>query len=189
MIPLTKLDTPLTFEDMEATGSGLGAAGFWVFDNITDLVAVAQGCARFLAVESCGQCVPCKRDGLAIADLLERVRDSVATETDLTELQDRLETVTEGARCSLAAQQQRVVGGILRCFPDQFAAHLSGGPAAESVLVAPVVAIEDGRVRFDQRQATKQPDWSHDEIDSGAFPAARLGDTPLATPAGSEPEA
>ena len=38
-------------------GSGLGAAGFVVFDDATDFAAVAHGISRFLAVESCGQCV------------------------------------------------------------------------------------------------------------------------------------
>ncbi len=59
--------TPLTYEHLARLGSGLGTAGFIVFDDETDLIAVAHGVARFLAVESCGQCVPCKDDGLAIA--------------------------------------------------------------------------------------------------------------------------
>ena len=33
----------------------------------------AAGVARFLAVESCGQCTPCKADGLALADALDRL--------------------------------------------------------------------------------------------------------------------
>ena len=73
LIPSSRLDTPLTYEDMERIGSGLGSAGFIVFDDTTDPVAVAQGVSRFLAVESCGQCTPCKHDGLALADLLDQV--------------------------------------------------------------------------------------------------------------------
>ena len=45
-------------------------AGFIVFDDADDLVAVAAGVSRFLAVESCGQCTPCKQDGLEIAEIL-----------------------------------------------------------------------------------------------------------------------
>ena len=69
-----ELDTPASYEAMAAVGSGLGAAGFIVFDDTTDFAAVAQGVSRFLAVESCGQCTPCKQDGLALAELLDRVR-------------------------------------------------------------------------------------------------------------------
>jgi NADH-quinone oxidoreductase subunit F len=42
-----QLDTPLSHEGMLAVGSGLGAAGFIVFDDATDFAAVAQGVARF----------------------------------------------------------------------------------------------------------------------------------------------
>ena len=58
------LDTPLSYEAMEQIGSGLGAGGFFVLDEQTDVAAVAYAATRFLAVESCGQCEPCKRDGL-----------------------------------------------------------------------------------------------------------------------------
>ena len=39
-----------------------------MIDTETDLTAVAAGVARFLAMESCGQCTPCKQDGLFIVD-------------------------------------------------------------------------------------------------------------------------
>ena len=60
----------MTYEDLRAAGGGLGAAGFIVFDDTADLVAVAAGVARFLAVESCGQCRHCKDDGLRSPQLL-----------------------------------------------------------------------------------------------------------------------
>jgi NADH-quinone oxidoreductase subunit F len=50
------LDTPLSYEAFAAIGSGLGSGGFAVFDDRDDLVAVAAGVSRFLAVESCGGC-------------------------------------------------------------------------------------------------------------------------------------
>ena len=66
ILPVELFDTPACYDAMRAAGSGLGAAGFIVFDDATDMVAVAEGVSRFLAVESCGQCEPCKRDGLAV---------------------------------------------------------------------------------------------------------------------------
>src|SRR5690606_23789311 len=70
LVPGDMLGTPATHEALQAIGSGLGAAGFIVFDDHTDFTAVAEGVARFLSVESCGQCTPCKQDGRAIRDLL-----------------------------------------------------------------------------------------------------------------------
>ena len=36
---------------MQEAGTGLGTGGFIVFDETVDLVAVAQGVSRFLAIE------------------------------------------------------------------------------------------------------------------------------------------
>ena len=67
-----QLDTPLCYEAMRAAGSGLGSAGAIVFTDGDDLLAAAAGVSRFLAIESCGQCTPCKQDGLALAARLAR---------------------------------------------------------------------------------------------------------------------
>ncbi len=53
---------PVSYEGMAAIGSGLGSAAFIVLDDTVDMTAVAAGVARFLSVESCGQCSPCKLD-------------------------------------------------------------------------------------------------------------------------------
>ena len=113
-----------------AAGSGLGAGGFIVFDDDSDLVAVAHAVARFLAVESCGQCEPCKLDGLAIAEHLDAIRTSNATERDLTAVEQKLQTVARGACCFLAHQHQRVVASFLAEFPDAFAEHITGHRAS-----------------------------------------------------------
>jgi len=85
--------------------------------------------------------------------------------------------VPEGARCNLATQQQVVVGSVLAQFPDLVAAHLAGdAPAVEPLPVAALVDLVDGRAVLDDTQRTKQPDWTHDEVDSGQWPADRLDD-------------
>jgi NADH-quinone oxidoreductase subunit F len=179
-IPAALVATPVSYEAMEEIGSGLGAAGFMVFDDTTDLVAVTQGVARFLAVESCGQCTPCKRDGLAIAALLDRLARSDADEALLRELEDRVSTVADGARCYLAHQQERVVASLLSLFPESVQVHIASATASDvvevaaPVLIAPIVAMSGGRATIDERHAAKQPDWTYDEVDSGKLPAERL---------------
>jgi len=181
-LPASKLDTPLTYEDMRAAGAGLGCAGYLVFDDRDDLVAVAQGVARFLSVESCGQCTPCKQDGLAIAAVLERFCESNATDADIETLASRIDTVAEEARCNLASQQQLVAGSLLALFPEALARHLETSPErAESVtpvLIAPLTVVRGEEYELDETYRTKQPDWSHDPVDSGAAPAERFADLP-----------
>ena len=181
LLPGDRLDAPVSFEGLAAAGGGLGSAGFVVLDDRDDLAAVAEGVSRFLAVESCGQCTPCKEDGLAMAEALVRVRTSAATELDLVALADRAATVALEARCSLATQHQVVVESVLRHFPEAMEAHVHGGaPAAAPYLVAPLAGFDgEDRAVFDEAQATKRPDWTlgrdpwapGDEW-SGAFPAA-----------------
>ena len=178
MIPAAALDTPLTYEDMEAAGSALGAAGFIVFDDSIDVVAVAQGVSRFLAIESCGQCTPCKQDGLAIAALLEQFCASNATDDDLAQLATRVDTVADEARCFLAHQQQRVIGSLLALFPDALTVHMEASPerteAVTPVLIAPLTSVGGDVATVDEDHRTKQPDWTHDPVDSGVAPADRL---------------
>jgi NADH:ubiquinone oxidoreductase subunit F (NADH-binding) len=175
LVPAQLLDTPLTYEAMRDAGSGLGAAGFIVFDDSDDLVAVAHGVARFLAVESCGQCTPCKQDGLAMAELLDRIRRSEANDIDLVALNDRVLTVGDSARCNLALQQQIVVGNLLKQFPDAVRAHLDGTRrAVEPYVIAAVVDIVDGRAVIDVDHQRKQPDWTYNATTSGASPADRI---------------
>lgn len=172
LLPIEGLGTPLTYEDMQQAGTGLGAGGFIVFDETTDLVAVAQGASRFLAVESCGQCTPCKQDGLAIAETLERLRRSEARSSDIDEVSGLVTTVADGARCFLATQQQLLVDSVLTLFPVLVARHADASiDGADAVLIAPILDIVDGRAILDERHLMKQPDWTYGDTWSGKTPA------------------
>lgn len=175
-LPADKLHTAVSYGAMEAAGTGLGAAGFIVFTDADDLVAVAAGVARFLAVESCGQCTPCKQDGLAIAEILSRAVCGQPEAGDADELASRVTTVADEARCGLAGQQQRVIGSLLSLFGETVQDHFEdGAPPDDPVLIAPFVDItDDGQVILDEQHRSKQPDWTFDEIDSGQSPADRL---------------
>lgn len=177
LIPAAQLDTPLSYEAMAAIGSGLGSAGFVVYDDTDDLVAVVAGVSRFLAVESCGQCTPCKQGGLALSERLDRLSRSAADERDMVAIRERVDTVADGARCYLASQHEVVVSSLLSCFPDQVEAHLTGtAPGVEPALIAELVAITDGVATVDERHHDKQPDWTYDATYSGQAPADGLDD-------------
>ncbi len=175
LLPGDLLDTPVSYEGMKDAGTGLGAAGFIVFDDTTDLVAVAAGVSRFLAVESCGQCTPCKQDGLAIAGFLQRVVESKADATDLDVLTERLGTVTDESRCFLATQHQVVVESVLRLFPEQVRAHAEQrAPAVDPELIVPILDLEADAALLDEHHADKQPDWTYDATYSGQSPADKV---------------
>ncbi len=168
------LETPLTYEDFEVAGTNLGTAGFIVIDNEEDLLTATCDAAAFLAVESCGQCTPCKADGRIIAIGLGALATADASEIrpDLDAVRDALTTVADSARCNLASQQQAVVGTILARFPDLIAGITNGTITPRStVVVAPIEDLVAGHFVLDLDQTAKQPDWTFDVIDSGKAPA------------------
>ena len=166
-----ELDAPATYEAMADRGSGLGTGGFMVFSTATDPVAVAAGVSRFLSIESCGQCTPCKDDGMVVADLLDRVRRGDATTADADAIAPTLARVPEGARCDLGRQHERVVASILERCADLSVDHAADAITRDPVLIAPITGFEDGKALIDEDHRTKQPDWTHDERWSGKTPA------------------
>lgn len=178
LLTADQLDTPVSNEGMHSVGGRLGCAGFIVFDDHSDIAAVAEGVAKFLSIESCGLCVPCKEDGMALADLFGRVRRSQANDRDLVAIKDRLRTVVDGARCNLATQYQLVLQSVLDNFADEIDAHVHGSAAAAvPELIASVVDIDGPVAILDESHSRKQPDWTFEAHWSGKLPADRLSTT------------
>ena len=172
-----QLDVPVTYEDLAAIGSGLGSGGFIVFDDTTDFAAIAAGVSRFLAVESCGQCTPCKQDGMALSGLLAKLCRSDVNSTEWRMITSLMSTVGDHARCSLATQHATVIDSIMRIFPHDLEAHVTGvaGPVTPR-LIAELVEFEGDEAVLDVRHLDKQPDWTYDAADSGQSPADRYGE-------------
>ena len=172
-----QLDVPLTYEDMATIGTGLGSAGYIVLDDTDDIVAALAGIIQFLAVESCGQCTPCKVDGMAMAELFARVVRNDAREADLDVIRDRVRTVANGARCNLGRQEEAIAASALRAFDGELRAHVAGERrATEPMVIAELLTMTPGEAVVDIRHADKQPDWSYDDEWSGQVPAERMGE-------------
>jgi NADH-quinone oxidoreductase subunit F len=162
VITAADLDVPATYEDLAAIGSGLGSAGFIVYDDTADMVSVARMFARFLHVESCGQCGACKLHSGAISDTLERLERNSAHDDDIDELGAALRMVTDQNRCYLPVELQTVVASLLRAFPEDFVAHLEATLTRPRLYRLPKIVDLDARgVTYDTRIAHKQPDWTY----------------------------
>jgi NADH:ubiquinone oxidoreductase subunit F (NADH-binding) len=172
-----QLDTELSYEAMVAVGSGLGSAGFIVIGDETDAISVAAGVSRFLAVESCGQCTPCKQDGLEIAGLLEGMARGEAGTDDLITVRAKLATVATGAICNLAAQHQLVVASLLNSFEEQIRRRVEPGVTAVGIhRIAAIVDIGEHGEQLDATHADKCPDWTYGDSYSGKTPVELLID-------------
>ena len=151
---------------------------FIVFDDGDDLVAVAAGVSRFLAVESCGQCTPCKLGGKRIAALLELLA-RVACHRSMTSTP--CATTSRASPTAPAARSPRNTRpsspACSTSIPTPSRAHLTKRRAATApALIAELVDLHDGIAEIDEHHRDKQPDWTYNPVPSGKTPAARLGD-------------
>ncbi len=156
------LDAPVTYEGLAAVGGGLGSVGFIVYDDTADMVAVARMVSRFLYVESCGQCPACKFGTGEVTAYLNRIAEGGGSDHDVEIIEARLSSVTDANRCFLGTQEQRVIGSLLRTFPEEFAAHLEGAPPSLDLPIPKIVSIDDGVAIYDERQMRKKPDWTYE---------------------------
>ncbi len=157
------LGVGLSYEAMRDAGSGLGAAGFFVLDDMACMVNAALLVSRFLYVESCGQCSPCKLGSEDITSRLERIEAGAGDELDIEQMQGWLVRVTDGARCYLATQEQRVIASVLERFPEEVVAHIEeeGCPRPRPLVLPKLLDLAGGRAVYDERQVHKQPDWTY----------------------------
>jgi NADH-quinone oxidoreductase subunit F len=158
-------EVPLSYEGLARRGSALGAAGFAVYDDTVDMAQVAHEFSRFLAVESCGQCPPCKEGSIAITEQLATIRRrDERKDAALDIMNRRLLTVTDANRCYLGTEEQAVVSSLLRAFPEDFAAHLEGRAVSERAVTVPLIddISDDGAVRYDLTHRRKRYDWSYE---------------------------
>ncbi|MEO6121324.1 MAG: NADH-ubiquinone oxidoreductase-F iron-sulfur binding region domain-containing protein, partial [Acidimicrobiales bacterium] len=163
VVAADNLDVALTYEAFQAVGSGMGAGGFIVYDDTACMVEVARQFSRFLHVESCGQCPPCKEGSAEITRRLELVESGQAGEHHIAEMGGWLARVTDANRCYLGTEEQVVVSSILRAFPEEFAEHLDGHgcPRPRPLAFPKIVDMADGSVTYDENQHRKQPDWTY----------------------------
>jgi NADH:ubiquinone oxidoreductase subunit F (NADH-binding) len=159
-----QLDTPMDFESMKQVGTALGAAGFAVFDDSACVVRTALLYSRFLWVESCGQCPPCKFGSGEITAQLERMEAGKGEVGDLDLILARAKTVTDGQKCALPTGTSLLVQSFVQVFLQEFREHAGRACPRPRDLVFPKIADWDestGRFAFDLRYPKKQPDWTY----------------------------
>jgi NADH-quinone oxidoreductase subunit F len=158
------LDVPLSYEGFREIGSGMGAAGFIVCDDTTCMVDTAYRLSRFLSIESCGQCPPCKIGSGEITKHLEQLEIGGGSEDDLRWIVHWLARVTDGNRCYLAVEEQVMVDSVMQAFPEEFAEHVELGrcPRPRRLPIPKLLDLADGQAVYDEAFWRKRPDWTYD---------------------------
>jgi NADH-quinone oxidoreductase subunit F len=158
-----ELDTPLDFDSMRQVGSGLGSAGFAVFDDTACIVRAAHLYSRFLWVESCGQCPACKFGTGEVTRVLEAIEAGGGSDQDLELMLMRAKGATDGQKCALPTGESLLMQSVLQVFADEFRAHLGlSCPLPRELPFHKIVEWDRTADRFvyDLSYADKQPDWT-----------------------------
>jgi NADH-quinone oxidoreductase subunit F len=106
---------------------GLGTACPTVFDEDTDMVAVARNISRFFKNESCGQCTPCREGAQWMFKLLTRIESGEATSKDLDlllELAGSMGILPGTTICGLADGHNWAVRTIVNKYREEFEARV-----------------------------------------------------------------
>ncbi len=102
---------------------GLGTACPTVFDEDTDMVAVARNIARFFKHESCGQCTPCREGSGWLYQLMGRIEEGNARTKDLDlalEIATSMGSMPGTTICGLADGNNWAIRTIMNKYWSEF---------------------------------------------------------------------
>ncbi|MEM8834233.1 MAG: NADH-quinone oxidoreductase subunit NuoF [Planctomycetota bacterium] len=118
-----EFDAPMDFDIGKYNVLGLGTACPTIFDEDTDMVAVARNIARFFKHESCGQCTPCREGSGWLYQLLTRIEHGNGKTKDLDlalEIATSMGAMPGTTICGLADGNNWAIRTIMNKFPEEF---------------------------------------------------------------------
>ena len=130
-IPADLIDTPVSYEDLQAVGSIMGSGGMIVIDNTSSMIDIAQYFITFSMEESCGKCVPCRVGTAQISHLLSKFQHGTATENDLHQLESLCEIVSQTSLCGLGQAAPNPVRSTLRYFRQEYLDRIASSHAEQ----------------------------------------------------------
>jgi NADH-quinone oxidoreductase subunit F len=119
IIPVTDeafLDTPLDYESLAASGSGLGSASIIVVDETVDMDWLLGKTVHFFGHELCGKCTPCRVGNRILLNIIEKIDGGEGEPGDLQILQRAAETMDRASLCGLGQATANTVLSTTKYF-------------------------------------------------------------------------
>ena len=123
-IPESLFDTPITYEDINATGAIMGSGGMIVMDETSCMVDVARYFLQFTQQESCGKCTFCRIGTKRMLEILTRITEGEGTMEDIDLLESLSEHVGKTSLCGLGQLAPNPVKTTLKYFRNEYEAHV-----------------------------------------------------------------
>ena len=118
-LPISMSGLPLDYKNLSEAGSMMGSAGVVVLNDTVDMAKAAAWQSEFFAVESCGQCAPCRIG----TQYIRRQVDKFVQLGDATALSMTADVgweMEEGSICGLGMVAAKPLESAMKHFPDAF---------------------------------------------------------------------
>ena len=123
-IPASLVDTPVTYEDIPATGAIVGSGGMVVMDDTTCMVDMARFFIDFTQKESCGKCTFCRIGTKRMLEILNRIVEGEGREGDIEKLEELSQNIISGSMCALGQTAPNPVLTTLKYFRNEYEDHI-----------------------------------------------------------------
>src|SRR6476660_6069721 len=121
------IDTKMDFTSLVEAGSSIGSAGVIVSDDRCCMVQLGIRVSQFYEHESCGKCTPCRVGTKWVTQLLQKIEDGRAFQTDLDLLLSVCDRIMGKCLCPLGDSDAIAVLSYVDKFRDEYQAHIDLG--------------------------------------------------------------
>jgi len=118
------LDIEVDFDELRKVGAIMGSGGMIVMDEDTCMVDVAKYFLKFLSLESCGKCSPCREGIRQMLKILTRISEGKGRESDIALLMELAESTRDASLCALGGTAPNPVLATLKYFRHEYEDHI-----------------------------------------------------------------
>jgi NADH-quinone oxidoreductase subunit F len=122
-----QVDTPYDADAMTEAGSMMGSGAVIAIDERACMVQLGLRVAQFYMHESCGKCTPCREGTRWMVQLLHKIEDGDAEQSELDLLLDVCDRILGKCLCPLGDAAAMPVASYVDKFRDEFQAHVDHG--------------------------------------------------------------
>jgi len=113
-------DLVLDTDTIKKMGAMLGSCTVIVANRHRSIPEICKGIAEFFVHESCGKCTPCREGNYRVLQILNRIIEKNATDSDLGALKDLGDMINKTSLCGLGQASNTHIRTALKFFGDEF---------------------------------------------------------------------
>ena len=125
-IPKELCDTDIDYESLTRSGAMMGSGGMIVLGEDACMVDIAKFFLTFSVDESCGKCTPCRIGNKRMLEILTKITEGKAKESDIDELEEIANYTKNNSLCGLGQTSPNPVLSTLHFFRDEYLEHIHG---------------------------------------------------------------